>query len=99
MKSASLDMLEESLVKKLDIMKKIQDENSRQKDILSSVNGFDEPAFDKTLEIKGEYIEQLISLDEGFQSLFDRMKERRIYRTDQENAGLNQRYYSSKRIN
>lgn len=75
MKFASLDMLEESLIKKLDLLKKIQYENSRQKDILSDPQNFDEAAFDRTLDTKETYIEHLISLDDGFQSLFDRVKE------------------------
>ena len=72
--SASLDMLEESLVKKIDIMKKIEDENARQKDILSNNDEVDLETFDKILDIKGEYIEELEKLDDGFQSLFDRVK-------------------------
>ncbi len=75
MVSASLDMLEESLVKKLDIMTKIEEENARQKEILSSPENVDIEAFDKTLDVKGDYIEQLLALDEGFQTLFDKVKE------------------------
>lgn len=71
--SASLDMLEESLVKKINIMKKIEEENARQKEILSA-DETDLEAFDKTLDKKGEYIDELDKLDEGFQSLFDRVK-------------------------
>ena len=73
--SASLDMLEESLVKKIEIMTKIEEENARQKEILSNPEKVDQEAFDKTLDVKGDYIEELIKLDEGFQSLFDRVKE------------------------
>ncbi len=75
MVSASLDMLEESLVKKIEVMKKIQDENARQKEILSNPETVDFEEFDKTLDIKGEYIDKLLLLDDGFQSLFDKMKE------------------------
>ncbi len=75
MVSASLDMLEESLVKKIEVMKKICEENARQKEILSDPENVDPEAFDKTLDPKGEYIDQLLALDEGFQSLFDRVKE------------------------
>jgi hypothetical protein len=74
MVSASLDMLEESLVKKIEVMKKICEENARQKEILSNSENVDPEAFDKTLDSKGEYIDQLLALDEGFQSLFDRVK-------------------------
>ncbi len=71
--SASLDMLEESLIKKIEVMKKIEEENTRQKEILSS-DDIDLSVFDKTVEVKGQYIEELDKLDDGFQSLFDRVK-------------------------
>lgn len=74
MVAASLDMLEESLIKKLEVMNKIQEENARQKEILSDPEEVDFEAFDKTLDVKGDYIDELNSLDEGFQSLFDRVK-------------------------
>ncbi len=75
MVSASLDMLEESLIKKIEVMEKIQLENARQKEILSDPEAVDAEAFDKTLDAKGDLIDQLLALDEGFQSLFDRVKE------------------------
>ena len=75
MVSASLDMLEESLKKKIDIMKLIELENEKQRDLLKNFDEVDNAAFDATLDTKGNYIEQLISLDDGFQSLFDRVKE------------------------
>ncbi len=75
MVSASLDMLEESLVKKIEVMNKIQEENEKQKELLKNPDNVDEKAFDEILDIKGDLIEQLISLDDGFQSLFDRVKE------------------------
>ncbi len=74
MVSASLDMLEESLVKKLGVMKKIQEENGRQKELLSQPDSLEMEEFDKTLDIKGELIDQLSLLDEGFQTLFDKVK-------------------------
>ncbi len=75
MVSASLDMLEESLIKKIEIMKRILDENSKQKDILSDPENVSFEAFDRTLDVKGGYIDELIALDDGFQTLFDRVKE------------------------
>ena len=75
MVSVSLDMLEESLIKKIEIMNKIQDENERQKELLKNPDKVDEKAFDEILDVKGNLIEELISLDDGFQSLFDRVKE------------------------
>ncbi len=75
MVSASLDLLEESLVKKIEVMKKIMLENARQKELLSDPEHLEIEVFDKTLDIKGEYIDELLKLDDGFQSLFDRVKE------------------------
>ncbi len=72
--SASLDMLEESLVKKIEIMDKIEQENARQKEILSNPEEVDQEAFDKTLDVKGEYIDALLKIDDGFQTLFDKVK-------------------------
>ena len=74
MVSASLDMLEDSLKKKIDIMKLIELENEKQRDLLKNSDEVDGASFDDILDTKGDYIEQLISLDDGFQSLFDRVK-------------------------
>ena len=75
MVAASLDMLEESLEKKIDILTKIEEQNEKQKDVLSDPDNVDEAAFDETVNAKGKLIEEIESLDEGFQSLFDRVKE------------------------
>ena len=72
--SASLDMLEDSLRKKIDILCEIEKQNEKQKLVLTEPEQVDEEAFDKTVEIKGELIERINSLDDGFQSLFDRVK-------------------------
>ncbi len=74
MVSASLDMLEESLVKKIKVMKEIEAENDNQKAILKSDGDLDLESYDKTLDKKGELIDQLNFLDEGFQSMFDQVK-------------------------
>ncbi len=74
MVSASLDMLEESLIKKIDILNSIEEQNEKQKEILSDPENVSEEAFDKTVEAKGELIRQINALDDGFQSLFDRVK-------------------------
>jgi hypothetical protein len=68
-------MLEESLVKKIEVMNKIEEENNRQTEVLKNSEEVDEEAFDNTVDKKGELVDQLLLLDEGFQSLFDRVKE------------------------
>ena len=75
MVSASLDMLEESLQKKIAILEKIEEQNDKQRDVLSVPEEVDEEAFDATVEAKGRLIDEINSLDDGFQSLFDRVKE------------------------
>lgn len=74
MVSASLDMLEESLVKKIEVMKQIQEENEKQKELLKNPDDVDGEGFDAILDRKGELIDQLLLLDEGFQTLFDKVK-------------------------
>ena len=73
--SASLDMLEESLQKKVEILTRIEEQNTKQADILSDSGKVDEAAFDATVDAKSKLIDEVNSLDDGFQSLFDRVKE------------------------
>lgn len=72
--SSYLNILEESLQKKLDVLGKIETENKKQEELLKA-DAFPYDEFDATLEKKGELIEELTSLDEGFDSLYDRIRE------------------------
>ncbi len=74
MVSSSLDMLEESLVKKVSILDLIQEQNMIQSEILKNPEDVDEKAFDETVDKKEVLIDQINALDEGFQILFDRVK-------------------------
>lgn len=74
MLAASLDMLEESLIKKIEVMKQIEDENEIQRDVLKDSDNVDEAAFDETVEKKGELIDKLNMLDDGFDSLYADIK-------------------------
>ena len=69
MLSSSMDMLEESLIKKIDIMSEIEAENEKQKEILSDPDNVDENAFDDTVDKKSELIDKLVLLMMDF-SLF-----------------------------
>ena len=64
-----LNVLEESLQKKIKVLNKIQDYNLKQQEIFQSdtVN-MDE--FDQYVEEKGELIEELNQLDNGFEILY-----------------------------
>jgi DNA repair exonuclease SbcCD ATPase subunit len=75
MLGSSLDLLEESLVKKIEVLKQIQQENDIQKEVLKNPETLELEAFDKAVEKKGELIDKLNLLDDGFQTLFDEVKE------------------------
>lgn len=67
-------ILLESLRKKLAVLELISEENEKQKNMLSQ-GDVDLKQLEPTLEKKQEYIDQLNELDEGFQVLYDRVKE------------------------
>lgn len=69
-----LQVLEESLHKKMDVLRKIEEVNVRQEQILKSEMVLDDE-FDKSITDKGVLIEQLKKLDEGFESLYEHIKE------------------------
>ncbi len=75
MVSVSLDMMEDSLIKKIDILKEIQLYNEKQNEILKDSENVDLEAFDDIVEKKGELIDKITLLDDGFQALFNKMKE------------------------
>lgn len=74
MVSTSLDILEDSLIKKIEVMEKIEELNNKQEEILKNPELVDDKEFDETLDEKGELIDKLLHLDDGFQSLFDEVK-------------------------
>ena len=75
MLASSLDMLEESLRKKIELMTEIEAENERQKEVLANPENVNDDLFDATVDKKGELIDKLVAIDDGFQTLFDRVKE------------------------
>lgn len=69
-----MEMMLDSLDKKISVLTKISTVNKSQKELAKQDN-FDVDEFDKTVEEKGIYIDELQKLDDGFQTLFDRIKE------------------------
>ncbi|MDE5907474.1 MAG: flagellar protein FliT [Lachnospiraceae bacterium] len=69
-----LNILEDSLKKKIDVLKRIQAANEIQTTILKK-EPVDLEAFDKTVDEKDLYIEELTSLDDGFESLYEKVKQ------------------------
>ena len=90
-----LDLLEESLVKKSAILDKIEEFNLKQKNIFT-VNG-EEPDFEKFdsyVEEKGKLIDELNSLDNGFETLYERVADTlKENKKDKKAAGSYKRDY------
>lgn len=70
-----IQMMIDSLRMKQRILEKIVSLNEEQSRLVSATS-FDEAAFQQNMEEKGELIENLVKLDEGFSSVFDRVKEK-----------------------
>lgn len=69
-----LQVLEESLQKKMSILLRIEEMNEKQEEILTS-NEISAEDFDSSIEAKGMLIEELSKLDEGFEALYEHIKE------------------------
>ena len=82
-----LDLLEESLVKKSSILDKIEEFNLKQRDIFS-VTGEnpDFDGFDSYVEEKGRLINELNALDNGFETLYERVADT-LKENKKDNAG------------
>lgn len=81
----SINILSESLDKKIEVLKAIQEYNQRQKEAFSN-DQVDMDSFDEAIEEKDSLIERLIKLDEGFESLYQRVADelkdnRQLYAT------------------
>lgn len=74
MTEAYLQILIESLEKKLVVLDQISELDKHQFEI-SSARPFDMEAYDETMEQKGELLEELEQLDEGFTSTFELVKD------------------------
>ncbi len=70
----SLDILSESLDDKIKLLKEIQEYNRKQEKAFSEGEP-DIESFDEAIDEKDDLIEKLEKLDEGFESLYDRVSE------------------------
>ncbi|WP_207638025.1 flagellar protein FliT [Butyrivibrio sp. FC2001] len=68
-------MMEDSLRDKIEVLNEIVKENETQKEILESTTEFDEKGFDEAISRKGELIRRVDNLNDGFESLYERVKE------------------------
>ena len=69
-----LQIMIDSLVQKEELLKQIVDYNEKQQAIITAAE-FDDQAFEQNLSDKGELVEKILKLDEGFNSVFNRVKD------------------------
>ncbi len=74
MQNTYVDIMLQSLKKKLQVLEEIKRLNVLQKELLEDEKA-DADEFDKTVEDKSKLIEQLEQLDSGFDKLFERVRE------------------------
>ena len=76
-----LQIMIDSLLKKIDILKKVSELNEQQSALLDDEE-FDGDKLQSNMESKAAYIDELNSLDEGFQAVFDRVKDVEEYKAN-----------------
>ena len=74
MQETYIEIMIQSLNKKLQVLDSIIEQNTKQKEILENQKSTVEE-FDATVEAKSSLIEQMQQLDSGFEKLFDRVRE------------------------
>ena len=75
MTESYLEMMEESLKQKVEVLESIEKENLIQKGILEDTEHFDGDGFDAAIDRKSVLIRRIEELNEGFDSLFNRVKD------------------------
>lgn len=75
-------ILIESLEKKIEILNQIIEKNSEQKEIISAEK-LETEQFEQNLKKKSELIDEIEDLDEGFQIVYEHVKEELTGRKDQ----------------
>ena len=74
MTESYLNILKDSLEKKLDVLRKIQEVSCAQKELLKA-EVLDIEGFDRTVDEKDSYIKELTILDEGFDTLYEKIRQ------------------------
>lgn len=69
-----LDLLEESLENRIDVLSKIQEENNSQAELLMDPDTLELQIFNEHVDKKGNMIDQLLVMDEEIQPLFEEAK-------------------------
>ena len=74
MTESYLEMMSDSLRKKLTILQELEQLSIRQKEFFEQGDRMDDTAFDEVADRKGVLIDELEKLDDGFASLFEKTK-------------------------
>ena len=69
-----LDILEQSLIKKADILREISDYNNAQEELFKR-QGVSLEELDENMDEKDRLIRELVKLDDGFENLYARVRE------------------------
>ena len=69
-----INLMIDSLEKKVSVLERITEVNERQKKIVTD-SDFDMDALDTTVEEKGKLVDEINKLDEGFESLYARVRD------------------------
>ncbi len=79
---ALLQILQDSLEKKVTLLAQIEDKSKEQELILKKEN-FTLQEVDENMDAKSELIDQLTLLDSGFETLYDKIREELLQNKDQ----------------
>ena len=74
MSQSGAQILLQSLEKKIQLLDKMIQQNSIQEDILKQEE-LDMDVFDEAINKQGEYLEELDRLDQGFEAVYDRVRD------------------------
>lgn len=77
-----LSVLEDSLKKKLQILDELTDYTMQQQELLK-VEELDYEAFDRLVDQKDPLIQRIMELDQGFETVYDRIKEQLLGNKEQ----------------
>ena len=77
-----LSVLEDSLKKKLQILDELTDYTTQQQELLK-VEELDYEAFDRLVDQKDPLIQRIMELDQGFETVYDRIKEQLLSNKEQ----------------
>ena len=69
-----LEMMADSLTRKIAILKEMEQINAEQKGLFEQGDAMDDDAFDASVNRKGELIDEIDKLNDGFTALFDKVK-------------------------